>query len=437
MSAFDSAGLGPGKRLAITAVFAAVCALMFGFLWTNAGGRVPLVSSNGYTVEAEFPDVGNLVYFADVMVAGVKAGKVTSVRENGDRAVVRMSLDRSIAPLHDGVTVRVRAKSLVEESYLEITDGAGAVIPDGGRLDPAAGQALTQLDDVLLSLDAPTRTALSRSLRSLGSGTAGTREAMEGAVTGLGELGREGRTVLDALAAQSEDLRGVTRSSARILNALSTRQAAITSLVENANRLSATTASRRDDLEATVRELPKVIGAARSSSDDLTRLGEALLPVAANLEAAAPDLTAALEALPAASRDLRQSIPSLDGVLERAPATLTRTPTIASDVDGLVPDAKILMSDLNPVLGYIEPYGKDIASFFTLFGQALEREDVWGKYLPVMPPVNEQNLKGLPIWTNIGPLDKFNPLPLPGSLLHPEPFGDREYPRVEREPIPE
>lgn len=437
MSEFEKTGIGPGKRTAITSGFVLACAAVFGFLWVNAGGRVPVVSSGGYTVQVELPRAANLVYFADVMVAGIKAGKVTSVEPDGDRALVRMQLDQAVAPLHQGATVRVRAKSLVEESYLEITDGPGPTVPAGARLPATAGQEPTQLDDVLKSLDAPTRASLQRSLKSLGAGTAGTRDAVEATVVGLGDLGRQGRTVLDALSAQSQDLRDLTRSSARVLQALSTRRAALASLVESTDRLSASTAEQRSAIQETMRALPGVIGSARSSSDDLTRLGQALLPVAADLEAAAPDLTGTLEALPAAARDLRLSVPPLDAVLDSAPATLTRVPAVTGDVDRLLPDAKVLMSDLNPMLGYLEPYGRDVAAFFTNFAQTLDTGDAWGKYLKVMPPVNEQNIKGLPLWTNIGPLDRFNPLPLPGSLAHPETFGNRDYPRVDREPIPQ
>lgn len=437
MSAFEKSGLGPGQRTVVLTAFALVCALMFGFLWTNAGGRIPLVSRDGYSVEVELDEVGNLVYFTDVMVAGIKVGKVTSVEEKGDHALVSLTLDEEVAPLHEGAVLQVRAKSLVEESYLEVTDGNGAVIPDGGRLPAGAGRSPVQLDDVLQSLDAPTRRAVRRSLRSMGASTAGTRDSMESAVVGLGYLGRDGHTVLDALAAQSEELRRLTRSSVQVMNALSSRQASLSSLVGSTDELASSTAAHQAEIESVMTQLPGVITAARSSSDDLTRLGVSLLPVATNLQEAAPDLTATLDALPPAARDLRLSMEPLDGVLDEAPATLTRVPTVTSDVDGLVPQAETLFSDLNPMLGYVEPYGRDIAAFFTNFAQTLAQGDAWGKYLKVMPPVNEQNIKGLPLWTNIGPLDRFNPLPLPGSLEVPETYGDREYPRVEREPVPE
>jgi phospholipid/cholesterol/gamma-HCH transport system substrate-binding protein len=437
MSDVDKSSMPVWRRGAIVSAFALVCALMFGFLWTNSGGRIPVVSQNGYTVSVELPRVSNLVYFSDVMVAGIKVGKVQDVTVQGDHALVEFSLDEDVVPLHEGATVRVRAKSLVEESYLEVVDGGGPSIADGAQLPADAGRGPVQLDDVLQTLDAPTRKAIQTSLASLAGGTKGNRAALERAVVGLGYLGREGETVLDAVAGQSDDLTDLTRNAARLLSSLSSSDAALASLVDNAELLVTTSAAQREDIEATMRLLPPVIDTAVASTDDITVLGDKLLPVARNLDAAAPDLTIALRQLPRTSRDLSATVPYLDGVLDLAPQTLTRVPTLSEDVEAVVPHAEVLLSDVNPMLGYLEPYGKDVAAFFTNFAQTLQLGDVWGKYLRVMPPLDEQTFKGYPLNTNIGPLDKFNPLPLPGSLNTPVPYGDRDYPRVEREPVPE
>ncbi|MEN8674053.1 MlaD family protein [Nocardioides sp.] len=433
MSDVDANGAKPLSRMITVVAFTLACAGIFGFLWVNSGGKVPVAGSNRYTVAVDLPRVANVVYFSDVMVAGIKVGKVTDVEERGDHARVVMELDETVAPVHDGASVQVRAKSLIEESFLEITDGEGAEVPNGGVLADGAGKAPTQLSDVLETLDEPTRTALTRSVRSLGKGVEGADPAISDAVEGLGYLGRNGLTVTDALAAQGEDLRSLTRSSTRVLAALTERRGQLSQLVGDSREVFEATAGQRADLEAFVRALPPVLTAADEGSDDLTRLGDALDPVAANLEAAAPDLTAALRALPATTRDLRAAVPSLSTVLDRAPRTLTRVPTFSARGRALLPDTQAVLSDLNPVLGYLQPYGRDVAAFFTNFAQTLGLGDVNGKAFRVMPPLNEQSYKGIPITTNIGPLDKFNPLPLPGSLDNLAPYGNRSYPRVERE----
>lgn len=433
MSDTDAIGLKPRSRLIIVVAFAGFCALIFSFLWTNSGGRIPVVASTGYTVEVDVPRVGNLVYFSDVMIAGVKVGKVAEVSEKGDRARVVMELDESVAPLHEGATVQIGAKSLVEESYVEVTDGSGEELPDGATLAADAGKGPVQLDDVLKTLDPPTRASVRSVLRSLGSVGDGNEQAVADAVRGLGDLGRQGTTVLDALAAQGQDIKGLTRSAARVLTALSERRTQLSSLVEDANGLVSATAGQSEDIEAVMRALPPLMTTARESSDDLTRLSTALAPVARNLTAAAPHLTAALRQLPATSRDLRATLPALDSVLDDAPATLERVPALASNIEGLLPSAENVLADLNPILAYLAPYDRDLAAWFTNFAQTVGLGDVNGKAFRVMPVLNDQSFKGFPFSTNIGPLDRYNPMPGPGSLDDPGPYGDTSYPRVERE----
>ena len=159
-------GVSPIVRMASVAGFTAVCLSIFGFLWINSGGHLPLVRSSAYEVTATVPRVANLVYFSDVMVAGVKVGKVREVTEHGDHATMRLELDEDVAPLHRGATVQVRAKSLIDESYVDIVDGDGVEVHAGGALPASSGKAPTQLNDILAALDPPTRKALGRTLRS-------------------------------------------------------------------------------------------------------------------------------------------------------------------------------------------------------------------------------------------------------------------------------
>ncbi|HWU22902.1 MAG TPA: MlaD family protein [Nocardioides sp.] len=431
MSELDAhEGMGAGARLGVVVCFALLCGSIFGFLWINSGGKVPLLGSSGYTVAVDLPRAANVVYFSDVMVAGVKVGKVVSVEADGDHAHVVMRLDGAVAPLHRGASVEVGAKSLVEESYLDVTDGTGPVVASGSTLAPGAGKATTQLSDVLDTLDAPTRASVRRVLRSLGAGTRGTRSAVSDALQGLGDLGDHGRTVFDALAAQSADIKGLTRSSTRVLAALASRRAQLSQMVSDTNLITGATAGQQQDVRRAVRALPGVMTSARGASDDLERLAGSLGPVARNLRSAAAPLTRALNELPATSRDLRATMPSLTGTLRAAPATLTRVPAFTQQVDGLLPPAAAVLAQADPMLGYLQPYGRDIAAWFTNFAQTIALGDRNGKAFRVMPVLNDQSLTGQPLSSNVGPLNRFSPLPGPGTLQDPTVWGGRTYPHV-------
>ncbi|MHA6793052.1 MlaD family protein [Pseudonocardia bannensis] len=425
----------PVLRTVTVLAFGGLCALVFGYLWVNAGGKIPLVTQAGYQVSIAMSDVDNIVAQSDVRAAGVTVGRVDKVEVDGADAVLLLDLDPEISPLHDGVSVTVRNKTLIEESYLDIVDGTGAEIADGGILPRSAGRSSVQLDDVLTSLDQPTRDALGSALRAAGTTTEGTREDIGRIAGGLGALGREGGTALEALAAQSQDLAEVTGNTTALLRALDADQGRITALVGDADRLTQVLATNRGDLEAVLRELPGVLDTTREASGSLSTLAGSLAPVAANLTAAGPDLSAALQELPATSADLRGLLPSLDRTLEQAPDTLDRVAGFSDAARALFPTLQVVLSDVNPALGYLRPYGRDVGMMFANFSQALAGQDGNGTVLRVFVVMNEKS-PNQPTNTQIGPLEKYDPYPAPGGNAHPDRSFDGPYPRVEEEPQP-
>jgi phospholipid/cholesterol/gamma-HCH transport system substrate-binding protein len=411
--------------------FTAVCAVIFGYLWLNSGGNLPGVNKGSYRVSVDIPRVSNLVYDSDVMIAGVKVGKVSALEPSANHARVTIQMF-SNAPLHRGAMVQVRAKTLVEETYLEISDGHGAQIPNHATLPEGAGRAGTSVNDVLVSLDRPTRTALGSVVNSLGAETADSRKSIAQALGGLGELGREGKDVLAALSAQSPDLERLAANSAALLAALNTRRGEIAQMVRDADTLTKATSGQAEQLSAAMRTLPSLMDTAGRAGGSLTSLSKNLAPVAADLNAAAPDLTSALRTLPETTADLRSLLPPLNSVLDAAPATLDLVPTTSSAVRELIPDLQADLADVNPMLSYVEPYGRDIAAFFSNFVPSIATGDANGRALRVFVILNEQSVRNLPISTNYGPLNKLNPYPQ-GGLDKPGPWRG-EYPRIQEDP---
>lgn len=423
-----SAAAMPMIRLAVLVAFVVACGLIFGYLWLGAGGRLPLISDDGYRVSVDVPTVDNLVMGSDVTAAGVDIGTVVDIDVRDRRPRVLMQLDEDQAPLHEGATVTVRYKTLLQETFLEVADGDGADLANGTTLPAGSAKPSVDLDDVLSSVDKPTKQSLAAALRSLGTATDGTHRDIAATLRGLGDLGRGGETALDALSRQSADLRRLTGNTATMLAALDTQQGRIAQLVSDADRLTQVTADGGEDIRAIMRKLPGLMDSARDAGDGLTRLSGSLGPVAAGLDAAAPDLTAALRELPPVARDVRGLLPALDGVLDQAPATLRRVPAVSTDLRRLIPNAQVVLGDVNPMLSYLQPYGRDIAGWFA--NTAAVFDDLDGDtYARFTVPQNEQSIAGIPGGTNnLNP--RRNPYPAPGVAEQPAPFSG-EYPRVE------
>lgn len=410
--------------------FTAGAAVFMGYLFNESGVRMPFTES-GYQVSFETDDVDNLVSFSDVQIAGVTVGTVERIHNQDGHAVVTVSLDEG-APLHEGATVRVGAKSAVGESYVDVRDGHGSALPSGARLPASSVKPSVTLRDVLDSLDSETRQALGRLVRSAGLATDGTKSAIGKAMTGLGHIGREGHSVVDAIAAQSEDLTALARQTSIVLSALNTNQGQIATMVQNAQRLTAATNGQRQTLYTSMQQLPGVMTSAQSAAGELRRLSGALSPVAADLKSAAPHLSAALRELPRTADDLRGLVPALDGTLRRAPATLERVPRFGQDVKALIPPMRTLMSNLNPMLSYMKPYGHDMSAFFANFGAMLKYTDEAGIHFFRLAPVqgNEAMVKGSPQkLPNV--LTYKNPYPAPGEAGQP---GGREFTKLHPQP---
>jgi len=423
---------GGAGRTTVLLVFLLGCGLALAWLVSGTGVKLPVVDSGEYTTSVVVDDVDNLIGAGQVQMAGIRVGTIRDVEQVDGGAKITFEVNDDVAPLHEGVNVRIGERSLVGESYLDVTDGDGDEISSGTALPASAAQPSVQLRDVVADLDAPTRKDLGKLLRSVGASTEGTGRDVDHLLDGLGELGQEGHTALDAIAAQSADLKVLARQTTQVLDALDTGQGQLATLVSDANRITRATAGQRTSVESTMRKLPSTLDAARDATGGLSTLATALSPVASDLRASAPHLTTALRELPSTTKDLEGMLAPLSAVLDRAPKTLKRVPTLSKDVSRISPTARGTLADVNPMLAYLKPYGPDLAAYFANFNAVLNYRDENGAYYLRLTPLVNTHSPQVPISTN-GLLGNYtNAYPAPGMGAHPGPFkGD--YPRLERE----
>src|SRR5881397_3024128 len=160
-------------RVLVMALFALSCFGLLLFLWLSFGGSVPL-KPKGYRIEVAFPEATQLGEFADVRTAGVSVGKVRSKKLDpaGNRTLVDLELDRRFAPLHTDAKAILRQKTLLGETYVELTPGtkAGKAIPENGWLPDGQVKSSVQLDEIFQALDPITRRAFQNWQQDLSKG---------------------------------------------------------------------------------------------------------------------------------------------------------------------------------------------------------------------------------------------------------------------------
>ena len=117
-----------------------------------------------YTVRAEFQTAAAVTAGQGqaVTIAGVTVGLVGGVTLEHGRAVVTMDIDPQYEPIYRDATVLLRPRTPLKDMYLALdpgTPGSGAV-PNGGMLSAASTEPDINVDQILSSLDADTRTYL-------------------------------------------------------------------------------------------------------------------------------------------------------------------------------------------------------------------------------------------------------------------------------------
>ena len=425
------------KGLATVVGFSLACLVGFMYLWGNAGGSIPgITGPEKYSYTFRSSDVKNLIGNGEVRIAGVQVGRVEKTEAVSGASKVEFTIE---TPLHEGATVRVGLKNLVGSAFLDVIDGQGGEISTGTQLDSKAVIPAVNIDEVYQALDPETRASLTAAIRSLNDGTAGRGDDLDALMTGLGRIGGQGATALDALAAQSKDLESLTLQAGKLLDSLDVGRGQIAELVDDTNTLTRTTAEKKAQVEASVRGLPGLVQALDPAAGKLNTLGKALAPVAHDLRVASPDLSTALRQLPSVSEDLNGLVPDLDATLDRAPATLKRVPGFDRILRKFLPAADTMLRDANPMLAYLAPYGLDLGALFGSFGGSFDTVAEDG-IMPIRLTATAEGAASLrnipvnlqPLFGALGASSWVQPYPNPEMADKPKPFSSG-YASVKRE----
>lgn len=129
----------------VVGIFVLIGALCLGYLAIRLG-KVELFGATGYVVYADFSSVAGLKVGDPAEIAGVRIGRVDSLRLAEDRARIALRVDSQVR-LQDDVIASVRSRGLIGDKFVLITPGASdKIIPPGGRIrETESPQDITDL----------------------------------------------------------------------------------------------------------------------------------------------------------------------------------------------------------------------------------------------------------------------------------------------------
>jgi phospholipid/cholesterol/gamma-HCH transport system substrate-binding protein len=117
--------------------FVAAGLFALGVLAFRVGNLASADVVNGYHVQARFEDVGSLKVRAPVTVAGVRIGRVSSIRfdPNTYQALVVMNIDGRYKNLPTDTGASILTSGLLGEQYIELEPGGSEeYLKEGSRI---------------------------------------------------------------------------------------------------------------------------------------------------------------------------------------------------------------------------------------------------------------------------------------------------------------
>ncbi len=379
-------------RILVIVGFSLSCFGLIVFLWLSFGGTVPL-QPKGYRVQASFQNASQLADQADVRVAGITVGKVVDkVRDPaGNRTLATLELEAQYVPLRKDARAILRQKTLLGETYVQLTLGTpgGPAIADGGRLADGQVEPTVPFDDFLRIFGPETRRAFRQWQQSAAEAGRGRTQDLSDALGNLPVFTDDGSLVLDVLARRQDALASLVRGTDSVFSDLTRDQGALQGAITSSTQVFATLSRRHDALAASIKALPPFLRQSRLTFTRLARFSDATTPLVRSLRPVLRDTTPTVAALARLSPDLRNLFNDLPPLIT---ASRTGLPALSSVLRGLTPTLAALgpfLQQVNPILQYLEVNQPTVSDFLNLGPSAL------GLKLPA-PPGSASNGHALP-----------------------------------------
>ena len=375
-------------RIAVAAGFTLSCFGLLLFLWVTFGGPVPF-KPESYRFTADFPEAITLQKEADVRIGGVSVGKVKqlslapdsecqedSATCNTTRATIE--IDPQYAPISSDAKAILRQKTLLGETYVELTTGtyqpeeddsdagddqaqastidvgqisgddASEPIEEGGHLAQSQVQDQTQIDEIFQGFDPETRQAFQQWMQGAGIAINGRGLDLSDAFGNLGPFASDASDVLGTLRSQEQALRTLVHDTGDVFAALTEHDQALAGAIVGSNRTFGALASQSRALADTFKIFPTFEDEARLTLNRLKGFAEDARPVFRDLKPVARDLSPTL-------RDVRKLAPETTTLFQNLDPLIKAADTGFPSMASFLRELRPVMDNLDPFLANLNP----------------------------------------------------------------------------------
>jgi phospholipid/cholesterol/gamma-HCH transport system substrate-binding protein len=353
-------------RILVAIGFALSCFGLLLFLWVTFGGPTPF-KAQSYRFTADFPEAVTLAKEAEVRIGGVTVGKVKSLSlpPQGNATEATIEIDPKYAPIPEDTRAILRAKTLLGETYIELTGGDkdSGTLPDGGHLDRANTQSQTQIDEIFQALDKPTRKAFQIWQQNAAVAVQDRGLDLNDAFGNLGPFTTDATQVVKILRRQQRSLQGLVRDTGQVFESLSARDNELAGAISGSNATFGALASRDKALAETIRIFPTFNEETRLTLNRLAEFADNTEPLVRQLKPVADDLTPTLQSIQRLSPHLKRLFIDLDPLLDASKKGL---PSLRKTLHALKPVLASLdpfLANLNPIIRYTNAYRNNVGDF--------------------------------------------------------------------------
>jgi phospholipid/cholesterol/gamma-HCH transport system substrate-binding protein len=388
-------------RILVAIGFTLSCFGLLLFLWIAFGGPIPL-KPQAYRITADFPEATTLALESDVRISGVTVGHVKELElpPEGNATRATIEIEPEFAPISDDARAILRQKTLLGETYVELTSGtepgkqsapvslgaeggatdadtdAADAIPEGGHLASTQVENATQIDEIFDALDEDTRAAFQRWQANAAVAIQDRGLDVSDSLGNLGPFITDASDLLQILRRQKSALKGVVRDTGATFEALTERDQELAGVITGSEDTFSALASQDRALAETFQILPTFERETRATLARLDSFQANTRPLVQDLIPVARDVSPTLRSVRRLSPHLRSLFPDLDQLVH---VSKRGFPSLQGFIGGLGPVLQALdpfLANLDPVVRYLGFYRHSITDFLSnppaALGGALE-----------------------------------------------------------------
>ena len=395
-------------NILVIALFALSCFGLLLFLWQSFGGPVPL-KPKGYRFTAEFPRTLALAEQSEVKISGVPVGHVVGLELDGrNETQATMEIESRYAPLHTADRVQLRQKTLLGETYVEVTPGSNQapVLANEARLASGNVEPLVTLDDILNTFNPKVRQSFRVWMQSQAESFSGQGESLNLSFATLEPFFESTNRLLGVLDSQSAAVSAVVRNTGKVFDDLTEREHQLERLIADGQTVLTPAAAASAQFADAWRELPGIERSSETGLRSLNHLATNASPLLTELRPSERELTLLLHTAESFAPNFDALLTSLGPLTSAAKQGL---PDFAKSLGLTTPFLEALrpvLHNFDPFLQYTDEYLPTVEAFFGNFAAASQGrinnsnvpslDNVRPHYLRAMQHLGPESLAVLP-----------------------------------------